>query len=564
MSYEPLVKLYYIPNDDTVSEQYRIVPAPLLNIIPEIYYANNTVIGYTYIINLNGYATALDLRNPSPTESNLEQTLQAIKHIKELFSINNGTLIITYNNQEIIKATGGVTTILSFSNSDNNWVNYAPYSISLEFNELFISDCDTAASIGCANIPNGIVASPALIDMQQHRIQSFKDGWSINLDNNIYINNNQYFTIEYSVEATGKNYFDGNHLIPAWEQAKNFCQNRLFKQIAKLTSTALDATYTNCLTNGQTLSSLFSEGSNGCLQNINIDNNANYGLFNETLVSSVSETAGSFSLQYQAIIKIITDTNVSNAIHTYTITKNYTDTDKKIVSYNVEGEIQGLISGGLVKQGSRLLLQNSNELFLENNNTNQISKYNQALALYSTIGSSTDLKPEFIDNELKIKNSLFFPDIPQQQSCDGIPNSTSFTLTHNYDTGTIKYTANFDGEKICSQINQQSTLVTNLSIDYPTPMIVEFIIPGRPNGPIVQMLDVNTPKIYNLSIQGISVENFCANNDINAQITEACAASFNINVPELNFNNMFLVDEKYTKASDGSYTLNRKYIEIDT
>ncbi|MFM7796210.1 MAG: hypothetical protein ACKO7N_05535, partial [Candidatus Nitrosotenuis sp.] len=208
MTYDPLVKLYYTPNNEPLSEEYRIVPAPQLSINPDIYYANDIVIGYTYLVNIDGYATGLDLRSPSPSEPSLDQTLEAIKKIKKLFSINNGTLIITHNDQEILRANGGITKNISFSNSEKNWVNYAPYSVNIEFNELATGVCDGPTPvINCTNIPQGIVPSPQLIDMQKYRISSFKDGWSINLDENIFIKNNEYFNVEYNVSAVGKHYF---------------------------------------------------------------------------------------------------------------------------------------------------------------------------------------------------------------------------------------------------------------------------------------------------------------------------------------------------------------------
>lgn len=554
MSYDPPIKLYYVPDNDSISEQYRIVPAPQININPETYYANDIVIGYTYAVTFDGYATALDLRDPSSEESSINQTLEAIKHIKTLFSINNGTLIVVYYNQEVLRATGGLVRNLSFSNSENNWVNYAPYSITVEFNELSVGSCGGGQPIiNCDNIPLGIIPTPNLIEMQKYRVQSFEDSWSISLDENIFNDTNEYFNIEYTVSATGKHYFDNGQLLPAWEQAKNFCQDRLYKEISKLTSTVLDSTYTSCLTNGQTLLSLFNEGVDGILKDIDIE--TEYGIFNENISTAASEANGSFTLTYKAIVKIVNvgEQPPQNSIHTYTVTKNINEgTDKQVITYSVDGEIRGLTPGGLVKQSSKLLFQQQNELVQETDP--QTDRYANAKATFLQIGTDTGLNSDFIKNNLNIS----FPRL-----CEGdTPIASSFTATHDYDSGIIKYTASFDNEKICDKI----TTSASLTIEDSVPMIAEFIIPGRQNGPIIQLLNTKTPKIYNLSIQGVPPSGFCPTDEsLNDLITTYCAESFDNSIAQsLNFDNMILMDEKYSKASDGSYTLNRKYIEIGT
>ena len=43
-------KMYYCAPGSSVGGTTRLVPAPQISISPEIYYANDTVIGYTYNI----------------------------------------------------------------------------------------------------------------------------------------------------------------------------------------------------------------------------------------------------------------------------------------------------------------------------------------------------------------------------------------------------------------------------------------------------------------------------------------------------------------------------------
>jgi hypothetical protein len=565
MSYNPSVKLYYLPQDNnaSTSDSYRLVPAPQINITPEIYYANNIAIGYTYNVTLEGYATSLDLRNPSPSSS-FNETLSSIQNIKNLFFITNGTLLITNDGKDVIKGTGGILKSMEFQESDNNWVNYAPYTIQIEFNELLLGSCSGAITpFNCINLPSGIVSSPELVDMTKYKIKSFEDNWSINLDENIYnaysgINNN-YFSVEYTINAVGKNYINyiNNNLLPSWEQAKNFVQDRLGKQIKNLTLSCLDSKSDDGCSNGVPLSSVFAAG-DGILSNINLNNG--YDIFNENITIQASESDGSFSATYKALIK--EDGENNNAIHTFNVTKKISDNDSgKIISYNAQGTIQGLVIGGLIK-GSGVLSLPSSGIILQNTESRGNSKYSRALDYYDTIGDSKNLKDNFISQKLQI-NYLGLG-ISGCGNPSGVPPCTSFSLTHDYTQGIISYNIEYDSLNVLSRMSGVPIKTYSLSIEEPVPMIAEFIVPGRSGGPIFQLLDIETPRKYFLSVDGLEKPAICNTFDIESLVSSGCDNRFDIStsgIPVLNFSGCFLAEEKYKKGFNGTYTLTRTYIE---
>ena len=57
--YSATTEVYYCKQSESPGSDHRLAPAPTIVISPEIYYANDNVVGYTYNVTLNGYANAL-------------------------------------------------------------------------------------------------------------------------------------------------------------------------------------------------------------------------------------------------------------------------------------------------------------------------------------------------------------------------------------------------------------------------------------------------------------------------------------------------------------------------
>lgn len=577
MSYNPPYKVFYVKSEDSASDNNRLVPAPKITISPEYYYANNIIIGYTYNININGFATSIDLRTyDGTTEPAFQNVLESIKTTKNIFNNNGGTLLITNDSDNpVFRASGIIVRSLEFNESDNKWFNYAPYSIELEANEIEFSNCsDIVSPIGCDLIPSGISISPDFIDLKKYRVKSFDDNWSFDFNENIYNSynfssanfNNEYFNVTYTINAVGKHYFVDGKLLTAWEQAKNFCQYRLYNQINNLINNALPISSDNNGCSGiASLTNIFSTGPTHLLSGLE---NGEYSIFNETINCDTSEAEGSFSLTYNAILKRTQSEKTNfidtNTIHTFNVTKNITDDGRKTknTAIIVQGEIQGLIKGGLIKSSGLLQLPQYGQILLSNDSG--VSRYDNALSGYNLIANKTQLKDNFaallnITNaELGVSGICIDP--------TGIPPRNSYSVTHEYNNGIISYNTGYDTETAGQQNNKTYNNIS-ITVQDSAPQIAEFIIPGRSGGPIIQNIGCNTPKKITINIDGSlsAGSGITCCPDLDSILESGCTYGINIpDIPGTGIGNAVITENRQNYSTDGSYSLTRAYTFYDS
>ena len=551
-------KTHYIVGSGIPNDGNQLIPSPQLSIDQEYYYANDIPIGYTYNITLDGYATSIDTRTyDGTTTPGFSGTLSSTQSIKNILNGNDGTLVVLDSgNNEVLKFTGGTVRNLSFAESDNFWVNYAPYSAEIEFNEIALSSCSgSGIPVACDSLPSGIIDSNALelVDMKKYRIKSFSDSWNFELSDSIYSSysgiNNQYIIATYSINAVGKHYYNNHYLIPAWEQAKNFVQDRVKKQANRLIPNILTRPASNngCA-NDFTISTVFGDGANGLLDGLSSED---FDIYNERITCEASEGEGSFSSTYYCFIK----RKPGDFIHTFSKSKSVSDdSNKRNITISVNGNIQGLILGGLTKATGVFTLPSSGEILVTS--TPSSNKYSNALAAFNDIGSSQGLSDSFLDI-LEITNASLEADCGS-----GIyPPTLSHSVSHNYTEGTVSYRTSYDTAKA----NAQQTAFQNvkISIQEATPVIQEFIIPGRADGPIIQRLNVDNPKKVTVSIEGAQTSQICCP-DISGLLETGCESAFNLqNVPPASISGLKLISDSYSIGKDGSYSVNRSYIECD-
>jgi len=562
MTYSPSIKMYYYEAGNSPGESDRLVPVPQITINPEYYYANDTIIGYTYNIQLAGYATSLDLRQEQDSVLGLSDTLSSIKTIKNIFNKNNGTLEVLDTQGTVLKAFGGIIRNIQFNESSNLWINYSQYTVDLEFNEIQLSDCSGLQDlISCGSIPSGITDSPELIDMKEYKVKSFSDGWTFTVDDNAYNTYseflNEYITISYNISANGKHYFVNDKLIPAWEQAKNFCQYRLKQQVDRLIEGAIRRTDSNdgCITDGS-LSTIFGSGNFGLIDGLS-DND--YAIYNEKITCSTSEAQGSFEANYSSIIKRTNNTGTyshPHSIHTFSVTKNTSDDGKeKNTQMSVQGNIQGLVPGGLIKSAGIVSFPNNGSILVSD--TPASNKYDKALLAYNLIGNNRSLNDGFL-NLLGVTNSA----VGASGECideDGVPPTNNLNVTHNYIEGTINYSSSYDTAGACKGSGAGYQTI-NIDVEEPTPVIAEFVVPGRSGGPVIQKLNVDKPKRITINIQGAAPpEDCCATT---SGIVEAnCATSPTFSgVPDIDIPNAILTQNQYTSSTDGSFSIIKSYV----
>ena len=521
--YDTPLAIYYCKQTETPGSSNRISPAPQISISPEIYYANDNVIGYTYTITLNGYANSLrkDV-NAGSVSYGLSPTVNHIGYLREVFNTNGGNLYIKNGNTNLLVAKGATIKNLTFKESENRWVNYSPFSVELEFNELDLKGCDNNSTVACNSsifhqINNAKIISDKLIDIKNYKIKEFQDKWTFTIDDQIYESfndiKNNIFRINYTISATGKNYYVNDKLVPAWQQARLFVQDRLYKQVKSLIGGTLeinDSSNSACDAN-KDLSTIHDTG-NGALEGFNTIRNGSptYDIYNETIKCDSSESDGTFSVNYSAIIKHY-DSSVnpsSNAaLHSYTKDINISTDQNVEASINIKGTIQGLTRGGFIYYNNDFTLP-QNGTFVTTVDSAE-TRYSNALNHYTTkVGSNVDLFNSIKDT-LNIKKSELLIKGP-----DGYPIPTSFSLDHNYTEGAISYTAVYT-KALANSVDKG---FTNISItrDDSVDMIQEFIVPGRVQGPIIQKLNMKTARTVSINIDGANPANKAC------EITDIC------------------------------------------
>lgn len=506
-------KMYFCIPGTSPSGTNRLVPAPQMSINPEIYYSNDTVIGYTYNITLNGYAEALrrdqgdGARSSGIMNSGIEQTFSHMNDIREIFKGNGGNLYLyDTGGKLVLQGKGATIKSIQFDQSENKWFNYAPYTIELEFNEIDFLGCNDNQATLCAGSffhtdQPKVTTSDNLVDFQRYKLKNFNDKWTISLNNEL--NTQYYFNITYTISATGKNYYNSSgQLIPAWQQAKKFVQERLHQQITAL----IDGAVAISGENGDGCEATFSaeqlyqrDASNTLFEGFDGGGNKKYIIYNETINCNTSESAGSFSVTYNAIISAydqgIGNESENGSIHTYTRNKSISQPTNKIVTtVSVQGTVQGLVKGGFIDDPNGFELP-VNGVFISMVTANQ-SKYDNAYAYYlNNIGGQSDLNETF-------KN---YTDVNSVRQCAGgttqIP-PVSFTLDHNYHEGSVSYSAQYDSDH-----DSEQYMTVTITEGDPTPMFNEFVIPFRSEGPLIQLLGCNNPRTLSISIEGADPSN---------------------------------------------------------
>ena len=562
-------KMYFCIPETSPSGTNRLVPAPQMSINPEIYYSNDSVIGYTYNITLNGYAEALrrdqgdGARSSGIINSGIEQTFSHMNDIRDIFKGNGGNLYLyDTGGKLVLQGKGATIKSIQFDQSDNKWFNYAPYTIELEFNEIDFLGCNNNATIPCTGSffhtdQPKVTTSDNLVDFKKYKLKSFNDKWTFNLDNEVYTQNT--FKVTYTISATGKHYYNSEgQLIPAWLQAKNFVQDRLYTQIKALIDGAAalsntddrdgcSATFSAAnLYQQDTSKSLFKGFDNSTIK---------YKIYNETINCNTSESAGSFSVTYNAIIsgQDLGAGDGNNATHTHTqsISTNNDGADYS-TTLSVQGSVQGMIRGGIIDytQNDFELPQQGTFLTKYDGET---TKYDNALnSYYHYIGGNTDLKDSFKNDKNITKARLLI------KNSNGAATPSSFVLDHNYHEGSISYSAQYDS-KLNRGLSQGYMNISIVKND-PVPIINEFVIPGRSAGPLIQWLGAYTPKTISISIEGADQGNkSCSLNDLCSSVPYV-GDLFNQLSSYEGSTVWIKTSEQYNKnAIDGSFSMNVDY-----
>lgn len=578
-----MTKAYYGPTGN-LSNSYRLVPAPTISINTEINYANDAIIGHTYTVTLNGYATAMRLLTEEPVndEDQIKSIQKVVSHIdivRTILARNSSELhILDDDGNTMIKCKGGTLKSLDFPQSQNNWTTYTQYSAQIEFNEVQILN----ETISCSSsFIDSSALSPNLVDINKYKLRNFSDSWSFTVDDGTYnlVKNNDVgnslnienmrIGVSYNISATGKNYYVDDQVTPAWIHAKNFVQDRLYNVVTNLivsgvlnTSRILRQSGIDSCSAQDTLNQIHKNTTPGILSGLAGTGSTGYKVYNETISCETSESDGTFSANYSSVLKKNTTASfaANNVIHTVSksISTTYDSSAKKTVNISIQGNIEGLFEGGIIRTAGSFRLPNSGTLLI---GSTLASKFSSAESFLPKIISGDDLKSDYktalgvTADQLELKNN------------DCLANKTifpsSFNLTKNYMEGIISYSAEYSSTRAC--VPSGDIASASITVENPIPVLAEFNIPAGyagDGGVVIQDLGTKSIRKISVSIQGKSNRKCCINSNIESLLDTSCsgvALPSGIKLPD---ENEYILTQKNRQDNlmDGSYTINLGYI----
>jgi hypothetical protein len=558
-----MTKAYYGP-DNTSSDSYRLSPAPQITMRTEPYYSGGIIIGYTHVISLRGYAAAYrktGTTEPSNSISSIGLVTANISLVKNILSRNGSFLSVKEDDgAQTIKCKGGTLRSLSFNESPNNWMGYSEYSAEIEFNEIELVNGTIACSDSYLDADS---KSNSIVDIAKYKIKAFTDSWSFNIEDDIYnrvlttdVGNmdtdNSRISVSYTISATGQNYYVGNNLVPAWQQAKNFAQNKLYQKISNMLSTSLGLTANTACDASSSLAAIGSS-TDSALSNLN----TGYRVYNETVSCNTSESEGSFSATYNAIIKRnkSSSTNHPASIHTFNKSISIQNESRKTTTISIQGNIEGLVEGGIIRAaGTGFTLPQSGSIFISGTAN---SKYSQALTALGKIIVGTDLTPA-TKALLGINTTALGLTAEQLEECEtSTIKPSSFNLTHNYHEGTIGYSIEYNSNMICGSGSYANI---SISVDNPLPILAEIVIPHS-GVLIIQDINTYTAKKININIEGKGSKECCLDAD---SLAAKIGGNAMVLPPDLTLPDpeTYILTQKQRTDNpiDGSYSISLSYI----
>lgn len=581
------------------SNQHKIMPAPNISMSVEMQYANDTIVGYTYNLTMNGIITGLDLRNVGYGQDyeedgrNIGSIVDAIERLRKRLNENGNILYITdaQTGAILLKAKGGILRSFTVNESPNGWSSTAPFSATIDFDALEINNAE-----GCNDSLFNVSSYPSdltgIVNNTKYKLKSFSDNWTFDFPESVYdkvaysdvgeyINmNNVIFKIQYHLEATGKTSYvyqneDANSsstVLPAWIQAKNFVQKRLVAQVGNLIDGVLK-TYNSACTTGDTLDTINipSSSLNGLISSMQ-----GYSICNENISCESSESQGTFSVDYSATITSTRGHNlISSPFANHTITKSVThnnDLSNQETRVSINGTIQGMVPGGLITGNDvEIQLPDHGSVFVKRGRF--YTKYYYARLILDQIYNPSDYGGGFgLYGKRDFKP--FFKDLMGISAIGGnsssndpyrssLPHPISFNLTEDKVAGTINYTAEYSNT--ANRCGKEFNSIT-IESDEPTKVFASLEVP---NGgcPIIQELGTSTLKKITVNISG--KDNSSAGRpsspiDLSSLVRCGYQGSCyeDTYLPPVGFNvNGYLTDHQYTSNPiTGEYQITLGYI----
>ena len=486
-------------------------------------YSNDTVVGYNYTVTLQGICAL-----PETDQSSSNDLAIEMKAIKEIFSSNGSRLIVQNGSNVVLYALSSKVSSLNFNPSSDQWVKTIPFNVVIDFEHLHLGDNlqNTLNQNDIAGYDEfGLAAgfdSPYMVNLENYKIKEFEESFNMDISDEAtqtltlamptYGNDystiagisqnyltNTYFTITYTLSATGKhsvrydNTFDTNTnkmTLPAWEHAKRWVHTRLSEQISSMFFSFMSPSV-GTLNNNH--SKVLADGI--FYMQDPLGGAPSFGLFNENYVIDVSESDGTYSVQYSAIVKQKCPLNEyhlgcsNNTIHEIkkSISKTFvaneeTNLENQEIVVTIDGNIRGLVPSIAGSEVSPFFIDNPNDgnyrgTFLVRQNTifDKNDYADQLLVGNAAFGIAPIFDPFYYDFTEPFKLALGLTPEIFGVNPNVILRPNRMNLTRNFLEGTITYSAEYNNKYNCLE----SHFDTSISVEMPVPVIAEFTIPNN-------------------------------------------------------------------------------------
>lgn len=374
------------------------------------------------------------------------------RSLRGLFARDGQTVIITDIIDDQAATVFCNPRVTSINFTEGQYVSRCEYTITLQADALyrgFADDPDSyidqeALTVSGVNAYGENVRLSDLLDAESTSfIDDFNESWNLEVDDaqGESASNPRSYRVSHTLSANGKAFYgiDGEMVKPAWEQAKNFVQQRL--------SPGGNAVkYPNIL---------------GQIGSGTIDLASSYGGYNHILTEEIDVGGGRYSVTENWLLA-----SGSN-YEKYSMTTS-TSTSDAFIKVNVDGSVKGLSKIPPSGLGDPATASTYGAY------ANALAKYNE-ISNSGLFGLTSDI--------YRRANKLVSVQLNSQ------PNSIS--VGTNEFSGDISYSLSFDNRptNIISGVLSESITINDT---YPGDVFASIPVIGRQTGPVLQYLGGRT------------------------------------------------------------------------
>lgn len=382
------------------------------------------------------------------------------RSLRALFGRDGQTLIITDIIDDQAATVFCNPRVISINFTEGQYINRCEYTITLEADALyrgFADDPDAyidqeALTVSGVNAFGENVQLIDLLDTETTSfINDFSESWNLEVEDGFgeSVDNPRAYRISHSLSSTGKTFYDinGEMTKPAWEQAKNFVQQRISPGGSGIN-------YPNIL---------------GQIGSGTVNLAESYGGYNHVITEQIDVAAGSYSITENWLL------SSGISVETYSLSTS-TSTSDAFVNVSIDGTIRGLSNVPPDMLGDPTLTAESGAY------KNALNKYND-ISNSGLFGMTSDI--------YKRANNLVSVELNSQP--------TSIQIGTNEFAGELTYSLGFNNRptNIISGVLTEDIQVNDT---YPGDVFATLPVIGRQTGPVLQYLGGRTEYKRDISL----------------------------------------------------------------